>query len=154
MTTRTHHTLQGRFRILAALGVTSLALLAASPANAIYRDYEAPSDETPVIERTINNTNETPPVDENGKKSCPYKKWDGGTGYYPHGTKITVTLPNGASKTMTCNDGEWEAAFVQPASDYHYEADEAYVDASGALVLVNQHEEYTYSTGGGYYAQP
>ena len=35
--------LQGHIRALAALGVTSLALIAASPANAIQRSYE-PSD--------------------------------------------------------------------------------------------------------------
>jgi hypothetical protein len=138
----------GRSRILAALGVTSLALIAASPANAIYRDYEAPSDQPPVIERTIDNTNQTP-VDENGKKSCEYAKFGGGTGYYPHGTKITVTLPNGASKTVTCNDGNWEESLRRP-DGYRFRADLAYVDASGALVLENA---YQYSTSGQYYAQ-
>jgi hypothetical protein len=152
LTNRNHNRSRGgRATILAALGVTSLALVAASPANAIYRDYEPTSDEAPVIQRTVDNTNETPPVDENGKKSCEYAKFGGGTGYYPHGTKITVTLPNGASKTATCNDGEWVVSLTRAYADYHFEADEAFVDASGELVLVSPHE---YSTGSDYYAQP
>lgn len=59
-----------RATILAALGVTSLALVAASPASAIYRDYEAGSEDPPVTERTVNQQSQDPPVDENGKKSC------------------------------------------------------------------------------------
>ena len=141
MTTHTHmRTLQGRARILAALGVTSLALIVASPANAIYRNYEPDSDDAPVIERTVNSDNKTPPVDENGKKSCEIANIGGGTSYLPHGTTITVIPPSGKSTTVRCNDGSWVAQLPQPgdSGDYHFEAEKAYVDASG----------------GGYYAQP
>lgn len=155
MTTSTHmHSLRGRARILAALGVTSLALVAASPASAISRSYEPTDGDAPTpTTRTVYQTNETPPVDENGKKSCAFKKWDGGTGYYPHGTTITVTLPDGASKTMKCDDGDWVVAFQQ-SGGYLYEADEAYVDESRTLVLVNGDEDPTYSATGSFYAQP
>lgn len=156
MTARTHNRAPlGRITILAALGITSLALIAASPANAIYRSYEPAADQEPVTTRTVNQQNDNPPVDENGKKSCEYRKWDGGTGYYPHGTVITVNFPNGTTKTAKCNDGEWEVSLTQPeAGDYHFGADEAYIDESGALVLVNPHEAYTYSSDSGYYAAP
>jgi hypothetical protein len=69
MTARKHNrTLPGRIAILAALGVTSLALIAASPADAIYRDYEPAGDWEPVPTRTVYQQNDNPPVDENGKK--------------------------------------------------------------------------------------
>jgi hypothetical protein len=128
MTARTHNrTLLGRIAILAALGVTSLALIAASPADAIYRDYEVAGDWEPAPTRTVYQQNDNPPVDENGKKSCPYKKWDGTPSWYPHGTVITLKLPDGTTKSAKCNDGEWEAALTQAeAADYHFQAEEAY----------------------------
>lgn len=65
----TKTTFISRAKVLVALGVTSVALAAAGPAAAV----------------------DNVPVDANGKKSCAYAKWGGGTGYYPHGTTITVT---------------------------------------------------------------
>ena len=123
-----------RLALLAVLGAASLALAAAAPADAIYRSYEPTEVEAPTTTRTLENTNETPPVDENGKKSCAYKKWDGGTGYYPHGTVITVTLPNGASKSVKCVDGEWEAAAPQ-FGNYNTYVDQYFVASDGGLVL-------------------
>jgi hypothetical protein len=106
-------------RSLIALAVTGAALTAAVPANA---------------------TQNTTPVDENGKKSCEYAKFGGGTGYYPHGTKITVTLPSGGSKTVECKDGTWEVAktAVRPGG-LRYTATDLYVAPSGKLVIKNQH---------------
>jgi hypothetical protein len=127
-------TLPARFTLLAILGAAGLALLAATPADAIIRSYEPADTEAPAITRTVvENTNETVPVDENGKKSCEYRKWDGGTGYYPHGTVITVKLPDGASKSMKCNDGDWEAALTK---SYDLYVDQYFVASDGALVLL------------------
>ena len=125
-------TLPARFALLAVLGAAGLALLAASPADAIIRTYDPAETEAPAITRTVaENTNETVPVDENGKKSCAFKKWDGGTGYYPHGTVIKVTLPNGASKSVKCVDGEWEEALTK---SYNLYVDQYFVASDGALV--------------------
>jgi hypothetical protein len=123
-----------RLALLAVLGAASLALAAATPADAIYRSYEPTEVEAPTKTRTLENTNETPPVDENGKKSCAYKKWDGGTGYYPHGTVITVTLPGGGSKSVKCVDGEWEEAVPQ-FGNYNTYVDQYFVASDGGLVL-------------------
>jgi hypothetical protein len=100
-----------------ALGITALSLVAAAPASA---------------------EQNTTPVDENGKKSCEYAKFGGGTGYYPHGTSITVTLPSGASKTVKCNDGEWEAAARRPWGGLRYRATDVYITSSDKLVMKNQ----------------
>jgi hypothetical protein len=126
--------LPARFALLATLGAIGLALAAAVPADALNRSYEPADTESPVITRTVENTNETPPVDENGKKSCEYRKWDGSTGYYPHGTVITVKLPDGASKSVKCNDGDWEAALTQ-FGDYNLYVDQFFVASDDALVL-------------------
>jgi hypothetical protein len=148
--------LTGSARILAALGVTSLALVAASPANAIYRDYES-YDQPPVTERAVEReTPEPPPVDKNGKKSCPggFDSWS------PHGTVATLWYTNSKGDvvmtTLRCNDGRWEVVSVQaPEGDnYKYQADEGWLEESGTLVLVNPHEEYSYSNEGGSYAAP
>jgi hypothetical protein len=112
---------------LLGLAITSLALVAAAPASAISRSYEATMEEPPLIERVVHQTNQ-PPVDENGKKSCEYRKWDGSPGYYPHGTVITLKLPNGTEKSAKCNDGTWEEAMTQAeAAGYHLGAYEAYL---------------------------
>jgi hypothetical protein len=96
-------------RLAVALGVTSMALIAANPASAISRGYAGTDEPTPTTtERVLETTNETPPVDENGKKSCPVAKNSGGTQWMPHGTTITVTLPDGTAHSTKCNDGEWE----------------------------------------------
>jgi hypothetical protein len=116
--------LTGRARILVALGVTSLALVAASPANAIYRDYELNSDETLTTTRTVDSQNTTP-VDENGKKSCSDKWGD----YHPHGTTYTLTKidseGNGVTYTMKCNDGQWDGTWepvnYTSTSSQHYD---------------------------------
>jgi hypothetical protein len=104
-------------RSLIALAVTGATFVAAAPAGA---------------------TQNTTPVDENGKKSCEYAKFGGGTGYYPHGTKITVTLPSGASKTVECKDGTWESAKASVKGNLHYRAADLYVAPSGKLVIKNQ----------------
>jgi hypothetical protein len=104
-------------RNLIALAIAGTTLLAAAPANA---------------------TQNTTPVDENGKKSCEYAKFGGGTGYYPHGTKITVTLPSGASKTVECKDGTWETAKAAVKTGLRYRAGDMYVASSGRLVIKNQ----------------
>lgn len=159
MTTRTHKpTVQARARILAVLGVTSLALIAVSPANGAYRSYEPSSDDAPTTTRTAYRTTDTQPVDENGKKSCKYQTSAIGD-WHPHGTTATISKsnPDGSvtTWTMKCNDGNWEiVSLTGPEADHHYEADDAYVDGSGTLVIVNPHEEYTYSSGGSYYAEP
>jgi len=120
MTNPTHsRSLRGRLRILVALGVTSLALVVASPANAIYRGYEAPLDEAPVTERVVKNDNKTPPVDEDGKKSCFYKD-----DYHPHGTTATITKgnPDGSASTYThrCDDGTWKQVSLSPTDSGYY----------------------------------
>jgi hypothetical protein len=155
MTTRTHkHTIRGRATILAALGVTSLALIAASPASAIYRDYEAGSDE-PVITRTASQ-------DDTAKKGCTLAVLgpDGKTQStitYAHGYSFSaVNKATGKTHTYTCNNGTWveTVSSVGPGSGYTYDADKSYVQADGSAVLVNPHQQYTYSTSDGYYAAP
>lgn len=127
MSTRT---LRRHARLLVALGVTSTALIAASPASAIYRSYDGMDD--PITgTQVLENTNETPPVDGNGKKSCGVAKDGGGTQWFPHGTTITVTLPDGASTTVKCNDGEWEKASRLQNSTYAYRVDNAFVTITG-----------------------
>jgi hypothetical protein len=102
--------LTARATILAALGIASLALVAASPASAIYRDYEANSYEAPTTTRTVDSQNTTP-VDENGKKSCRDKWGD----YHPHGTTYVLTKidseGNGVTYTMKCEDGQWNGTW-------------------------------------------
>jgi hypothetical protein len=124
MTIRNHtRSLQSRARILAALSVTALALVAASPASAIYGDYET-SD--PTTERTVKRDSPAPPpVDKDGKKACP-----GGFGgeWAPHGTLYTTWAENSKGQvveyTIRCNDGKWEpveAPVPQPGV-YEYDA--------------------------------
>lgn len=139
--------------ILAALGVTSLALVAASPASAIYGDYEAGSEDPPVTEHTRNQQSQDPPVDENGKKSCQVKG-EFATYWVPHGSTIIRESSNGSRQKQQCEDGSWVIVSLAPGADDHYLADEAYIDDSGALVLVNPREDYRYSSSGGVYAQP
>ena len=43
---------------------------------------------------------------------------------------------------------------IGPAGDYVYEADRAYLEQDGTLVSVSLHEDYSYSTDGGYWADP
>jgi hypothetical protein len=123
MTTRTRKaTLPGRIRILAALGVTGLALIVASPANAIYRDYEAGSEDPPVTTRTVERDN--PPVDKDGNESCRYNDE-----YYPHGTTATITKidkdGNAVTYNLTCIDGVWRGTYSSQleAIDYTYSPD-------------------------------
>ena len=154
MTTRTR-TFRGKARLVAGLGVMSLALIAASPASAIYRDYEAGYEEA-TIERTASQD------DGGAKKGCTLAVLspDGKTQStitYAHGYSFsTVNKATGKTHTYTCNNGTWEetVSSVGPAGGYRYEADNAYVQDDGTAVLVNPHEEYTYSTSDGYYAAP
>jgi hypothetical protein len=99
-----------RTTILAALGAAGLALVAASPAGAINRSYEPTSYESPTITRTVDSQNTTP-VDENGKKSCQDKTGD----YHPHGTTYVLTKIDsegkGVTYTMKCNDGQWDGTW-------------------------------------------
>jgi hypothetical protein len=81
-----------RATALAALGAASLALMAAVPASA---------------------TDDKPPVDKNGKKSCYLKDYDDGHDRYtlwaPHGTTLAVHTPVAdGPKTKTCDDGVWK----------------------------------------------
>jgi hypothetical protein len=162
MTARNHNrTFLGRITILAALGVTSLALIAASPADAIYRSDEMTVDEPFVTERIVEQANETP-VDENGKHYCSLPNAGGGEHYVKHGGTITVTIPGDPARgigattlTYKCNDGKWEPVSAPPpTSDYRISADEAFVDADGTLVLADPHEEFTYTGDAGFYAEP
>lgn len=123
--TRRHHA-----RLLVALGAASMALIAASPASAISRSYEI-TDEPTTTQQTLDTTNETTPVDENGKKSCAVAKYPSGDQWFPHGTTITVTVPNGGSVTVKCNDGEWEKVSRLASSTYAYRVDNAFVAVSG-----------------------
>lgn len=156
MTARTHNRpFLGGVTILAALGATSLTLMAASPADAIYRSYELSDSEAPVLERTAER--DDAPTGET-KQGCNLKLPNGALDVYKHGDVVTITVKgsDGTSYTVKfrCNDGTWEPASAVPQADeYHYEADYAYVDSS-ALVLVDPHEEYTYSGEGGFYAEP
>lgn len=122
---RRHHA-----RLLVALGAASMALIAASPASAISRSYEG-MDEATTTQRTLDTTNETPPVDENGKKACAVAKYPSGDQLFPHGTTITVTVPNGGSVTVKCNDGEWEKVSQLQSASYAYRLDNAYVAVIG-----------------------
>ena len=129
MTTRTHRpTLPGRIRILAALGVTGLALIAASPANGVYRDYEAGSEDPPVTTRT--EARDNPPVDKDGNESCFYQDE-----YYPHGTTATITKidkdGNAVTYNLTCIDGTWRGTVSSEPEAIH---------------------EYTYSADGSFYS--
>jgi hypothetical protein len=155
MTTRTaNRPLQGHIKVLAALGVTSLALIAASPANAIYRSYEPGDSEAPVVERTA-NTDDT-------KKGCTItlQNPDGTPGQsvvYPDGYSFSVKNgATGKTHTYTCVNGTWveTVSSSSPAGGYDYLADYAYVDGSGTVDLVNAHQEYTYSSDGASYVQP
>lgn len=156
MTARSQNrTLPTRLTILAAIGVTSLALVGASPANAIYYSYDSDS-EAPTWQRTAEQDN--PPTEE-PKQGCNLKLPNGGIDPYKHGDTVTITVKgsDGSSYTMKfrCNDGKWEPASLEPQTgDFHFDADDAYVDESGGLVLVNPYEEYVYSTDAGFYAEP
>ena len=145
---------QARLRILAALGAASLALIVASPANAIYRSYEPGDGEEPVIQRTLNTD------DTSGKKGCTIdiKGPDGkvqSSITYAHGYSFsTVNKATGKTHTFTCNNGTWEETVSStiPTGGLVYEAAAAWVD--GSVVTVDLHAEYTYSSDGVYYAAP
>ena len=130
-------------------------LFAVTPASAIYRDYEPGDADEPVIRRTANTD------DGGAKKGCTVnmQKPDGSPGQsivYPHGYSFSVqNQQTGKTHTYTCNDGNWEETvnFTNYSDEYVYEADEAYVDATGDLWLDNPHE-YTTSTDDVYYVQP
>ena len=150
-----NRTLRGKAGLLATLGVTGLALIAASPASAIYRDYEAGSDE-PVITRTASQDDGT------AKKGCTLAVLgpDGKTQStitYAHGYSFsTVNKATGKTHTFTCNNGTWEetVSSVSPQGGYTYDADMSYLHEDGSAVLVNLHQEQTYSTDDGLYAAP
>ena len=127
MSTRTR---RRHARLLVALGATSMALIAASPAGAISRNYESP-DGAITTQRTLDTTNETTPVDENGKKSCAVARYGGGDQWFPHGTTITVTVPGGGSTTVKCNDGEWEKVSRLQTATYAYHLDNVFVTITG-----------------------
>ena len=139
-------------KMLVALGVTSVALVAASPANAIYRDYEAGSDE-PTVERTASS-------DDTGKNGCTVAVLgpDGKTQStitYPHGYSFSaINKATGKKHTYTCNNGTWVETVesVSPTAEYDYEADYAYVEEDGSAVLGNPRQAHTYSTQDGVYA--
>jgi hypothetical protein len=137
-----------RNRILVALGVAVLALVAASPASAIYRDYD-PGDSEPVIERTATKDDTT-----TGQASCSLTLSTGQTIVYDHGYSFSVqNKATGKTHTFTCENGKWVetvSAVVPTRSwDHYFEADKAYVDGSQDLVLVN-----TYSPSEGYNVAP
>lgn len=106
-----------RIRTLVAAGVAALALVAVVPVAASAADSK------------------TPPVDKNGKKYCPIKGLDGSTAWEPHGTTITMTWPDGTSRTNVCDDGEWKDARLASVTGIKVSVGSAYLDASGALVL-------------------
>jgi hypothetical protein len=149
-------TLSAHAKVLAALGVTSLALIAASPANAIYRSYEPSDSEAPVVERTVNS-------DDSGSKGCTITLQNpngtpGQSVTYPHGYSFSVkNAATGKTHTYTCNNGQWveTVSSTSPVGGgYDYQAVDAYIDGSGTVALVDAHQEYTYSSDGGSYAQP
>ena len=74
-----------RAKALVALGAATVALIAAVPASA---------------------TDDKPPVDKNGKKSCPLTTSSGGTYWVPHGTTLTVDHVDSTQKEQ-CIDGDW-----------------------------------------------
>ena len=102
--------LTGRTTILALLGAASLALVAASPASAIYRSSDLTEVEAPTETLILESTNETP-VDKNGKKSCQDKTGD----WHPHGTTYVLTKIDsegkGVTYTMKCEDGQWNGTW-------------------------------------------
>jgi hypothetical protein len=106
-----------RIRTLVVAGVAALALVAVVPVAASAADEKSP------------------PVDKNGKKYCPIKALDGSVTWEPHGTTITMTWPNGTSRTNICVDGEWKDARLASVTGIRVNVDSAYLDASGSLVL-------------------
>jgi hypothetical protein len=75
-----------RAKALLALGAASLALIAAVPATA---------------------TDDKPPVDKNGKKSCRLMTGTSVTYWVSHGTTITVQFGDGTTQKQWCDDGAW-----------------------------------------------
>lgn len=137
-----------RNRILVPLGVAVLALIAASPASAIYRSYDPGDSEPPVIERTAAQD------DTGGKASCSLTLSTGQTIAYDHGFSFSVlNKATGKTHTFTCNNGKWEETVNSTGPtrtwDHYLEADQAYVDAGQDLTLVN-----TYSVSAGYNIAP
>lgn len=80
-------------KTLVALGVTSLALMAAGPASA--------EDSEP-----------KPPTDANGKKSCALYEGDEVIGWVGHGGTWT---DKGGRLTTKCVDGEWVVIRTAPS---------------------------------------
>ena len=114
--------------IATALATTATLATAASPAGAIYRDYEAGSGETQTTTHTAENDNKTP-VDENGKESC-HSHGD----WHKHGTTRTMTWTNSDGKAITqtdrCNNGKWEPVVSAPSP--YYDLSQATYDLSQA----------------------
>jgi hypothetical protein len=139
--------LPGTRTAIATLAVTSLALTAASPACAIYRDHVT-AGEAPTTDRVLDQ-----PV---GTKSCTIEI----TG--ADGTKTTVSYPPGSKiklngREYECQDGSWVPTApmdsVNSGGDYVYEAVLAYPERDGTLVGVNLRADYA-SNDGAYYAEP
>jgi hypothetical protein len=121
-------------RLLA--GAVCLALAAGAPAHATTRGGQAAPAPAPVQTVAQANDLEHPPVDKNGKKYCPILGLDGGIAWEPHGTKITMSWPNGKSRTSVCDDGEWKDARLAGTSGIQAPVGETYLDASGAESVV------------------
>ena len=84
--TRSARPLLRRAKALIALGTVAVAVVAAAPASA---DQKKP--------------------DPGANLSCPFQ-WSWGTSYYPPGSKVTVTRPNGTTETYQCDGatGTWK----------------------------------------------
>ena len=135
-----------RSRILIALGVAVAALVVASPASAIYRDYDPGDAEAPTIERTSAKD------DTGGKAGCSLTLSTGQTIIYDHGYSFsTVNKATGKTHTFTCVDGKWveTVSSVIPTYENYYEVEKAYIEPDNDLVLVN-----SYSPTEGWYAAP
>ncbi len=122
-----NRTFPGRIAILAALGAASLALVAASPASAIYRSYEPGDVEAPVVERVMLQDDTT------AKKGCTVTLSTGQSIVYDHGYSFSVkNKATGKTHTYTCVDGKWVETVdaTVPTGSHLYAADVAYLDAS------------------------
>jgi hypothetical protein len=134
-----------RSRILIALGVAVAALVVASPASAIYRDYDPGDADAPTIQRTATK-------DDTGSAGCSVTLSTGQTIVYPHGYSFSITnKATGKKHTFTCENGKWVETVesVSPTYEHYYEAEKAYVEPDNDLVLVN-----SYSSAEGWYAAP
>jgi hypothetical protein len=123
--------LMARARVLATLVAAGAVLIAAAPADAIYRDYEGGFDDDPTIDRTIekDDTGTAP------KEGCSVnlQNPDGSPGptvKYDHGYSFSVqNKATGKTHTFTCNDGKWEETVnFTPTNygEYLYEVENDY----------------------------